>query len=149
MLTLSPNAKWLGYAGLLPQMFAIAMLLDDSSLRWIAIAGGYGYAAMIFSFLGGMWWGLGLTAANPPRWLFAAAVTPSLIALGTYLPWTWGWDWPVPSLWIIALCLFLSPLVDRALSKTMALPAGWLQQRIHLSVGLSLLTAWLALAGRA
>jgi hypothetical protein len=142
---LDPSAKWLGYAGLLPQAFAVLMLLDDSSLRWIAIAGGYGYAAFIFSFLGGVWWGLGLTAQNPPRWLFAAAVAPSLIALATYLPWTWGWDWPTLSLWLLALCLAASPLVDQALSSQIALPQGWLRLRTHLSLGLGALTAILAL----
>lgn len=144
---LPATAKWLGYAGLLPQLLAVALLLDDSSRRWIAIAGGYGYAALIFSFLGGIWWGLALYSAHPPRWLYPAAVAPSLIALASYLPWTWGWDWPAPSLWILAMGLLLSPLVDHALGKAIALPAGWLRLRIHLSLGLGLLTALLALAG--
>jgi hypothetical protein len=143
---IDPSAKWLGYAGLLPQFFAVLMLIDDSSLRWIAIAAGYGYAAFIFSFLGGVWWGLGLSAQNPPRWLFAAAVTPSLIALATYLPWTLGWDWPTLSLWILAISLFASPLVDRALARSITLPEGWLRMRTQLSVGLGLLTFMLALA---
>ncbi len=142
---LDPLAKWLGYAGLLPQAFAVLMLLDDSSLRWIAIAGGYGYAAFIFSFLGGVWWGLGLTAHSPPRWLYPAAVAPSLIALATFLPWTWGWDWPTLSLWILAFCLILSPIVDRALAGHITMPDGWLRLRLHLSLGLGLLTALLAL----
>jgi hypothetical protein len=142
---LHPSAKWLGYAGLLPQLFAVLMLIDDSGLRWIAIAGGYGYAAFIFSFLGGVWWGLGLTAQNPPRWLFTAAIAPSLIALATYLPWTWGWDWPTLSLWILALCLAASPLVDLALSRQIPLPDGWLRLRMQLSLGLGGLTAILAL----
>lgn len=144
--SLPDAAKWLGYAGLLPQAIAVAMLLDDSTLKWIAIAGGYGYAAFIFSFLGGVWWGLALNAANPPRWLYPVAVLPSLIALATYLPWIWGLQWPEPSLWVLAFALLLSPLVDRALGKHIALPQGWLQLRIHLSAGLGLLTALLALA---
>lgn len=142
-----PNAaKWLGYAGLLPQAIAVAMLLNDSTLKWIAIAGGYGYAAFIFSFLGGVWWGLALNAANPPRWLYPVAVLPSLIALATYLPWIWGWNWPEPSLWILGTSLLLSPLVDHALAKHIALPDGWLRLRVHLSAGLGILTALLALA---
>jgi hypothetical protein len=144
--TISDSAKWFGYAGLLPQLFAVLMQLDDGSLRWIAMAGGYGYAALIFSFLGGVWWGLGIASPNPPKWLFAAAVAPSLIALATYLPWTWGWQWPDPSLWIIAAALLLSPLIDLALARSIALPAGWLRLRVHLSVGLGALTAMLALA---
>lgn len=143
---LPASAKWLGYAGLLPQAIAVAMLLEDTTLKWIAIAGGYGYAALIFSFLGGVWWGLALNATQPPRWLYPVAVAPSLIALASYLPWTWGWDWPTPSLWILAMGLLLSPLVDRALGKTIALPNGWLRLRVHLSTGLGLSTAALAIA---
>jgi len=144
--TLSDSAKWLGYAGLLPQLFALLMQFDDGSLRWIAMAGGYGYAALIFSFLGGVWWGLGITNPRAPKWLFLAAVAPSLIALGTYLPWTWGWVWPGPSLWVLAGAIALSPLVDRALSHRIDLPEGWLKLRLHLSAGLALMTALLALA---
>lgn len=144
--TLSDSAKWLGYAGLLPQLFAVLMQLDDGSLRWIAMAGGYGYAALIFSFLGGVWWGLGIASPRAPKWLFAAAVAPSLIALATYLPWTWGWEWPSRSLWILAGAIALSPMVDRALARTIDLPDGWLRLRLHLSAGLALMTALLALA---
>ncbi len=143
---IAPSVKWLGYAGLLPQLFAVTLLLDDGGLRWIAMAGAYGYASFIFSFLGGVWWGLGLTSEHPPRWLFPVSVLPSLIALAAFLPWTFGWNWPGPSLWIVIAGLLLSPLVDRALAGTIPLPRGWLQLRIHLSVGLALLTAIVALA---
>ncbi len=144
--SLDPLAKWLGYAGLLPQLLAVVMLVDDSSFKWIAITGGYGYAAFIFSFLGGVWWGLALNAVQPPRWIYVAAVAPSLIALVTYIPWIWGWDWPAPSLWILAIGLLLSPSVDWALGQSIALPKGWLHLRVHLSTGLGLLTAALAIA---
>ncbi len=143
---LNTPPKWLGYAGLLPQIFAVLMLFDDGGLRWIAMAGGYGYAAFIFSFLGGIWWGLALVTPNAPKWIFAAAVTPSLIALASYLPWTWGWEWPAPSLWLLAFGLALSPLVDFAMAKSIPLPAGWLRLRMQLSLGLGGLTAILALA---
>ena len=144
--SLPAAAKWLGYAGLLPQILAVAMILYDPTLEWIALAGGYGYAAFIFSFLGGVWWGLALNAANPPSWLYPVAVAPSLIALASYLPWIWGLEWPEPSLWILAIGLLLSPLVDRALARHFPLPDGWLRLRIHLSVGLGVLTLVLAIA---
>lgn len=143
---LSTAAKWLGYAGLLPQVIAVAMILYDPTLEWIALAGGYGYAAFIFSFLGGVWWGLALNAANPPGWLYPVAVAPSLIALASYLPWIWGLEWPEPSLLILAIGLLLSPIVDHALSRHIAMPDGWLHLRIHLSAGLGFLTLVLAIA---
>jgi Protein of unknown function (DUF3429) len=145
MPLLNPNARVLGYAGLLPQIFAVLMLLDES-LHWIALAGGFGYAAFIFSFLGGVWWGLALNSTYPPRWIYLAAVTPSLIALLSFLPWTWGWSWPTASLWLLAIGLMLSPFVDKAMAESMELPAGWLRLRWHLSLGLGALTALLAIA---
>jgi hypothetical protein len=142
----NPLPKPLGYAGLVPQLIAVLMLFDEGGLRWIAIAGGFGYAALIFSFLGGIWWGLALRENNPPQWIYGVAILPSLIALATYLPWTWGWDWPVPSLWVLVVCLILSPSIDVAISKTIPLPSGWIKMRIQLSLGLGFLTAILAFA---
>ena len=55
---LTKTARLLGLAGLLPQLIAVLFLLDGSGMRWIATAGGYGYAALIFSFLGGLWWAI-------------------------------------------------------------------------------------------
>ena len=93
---LDGRARFLGYAGLLPQIFAV-LLLSDEGLRWTALAGGFGYAALIFSFLGGVWWGLGISNPHAPRWLYVAGVLPSLISLAAYLPWIFGWSWPGPS----------------------------------------------------
>ena len=70
---LSRRARLLGYAGQLPQVFAL-ILLADPETRWIALAGGCGYAALIFSFLGGIWWGIAVS--NPG---------PSLILIGLCL----------------------------------------------------------------
>jgi Protein of unknown function (DUF3429) len=144
--TLSPVARRLGYAGLLPQAFAVLMLFDGSGLEWLAMAGGFGYAAFIFCFLGGVWWGLALRMQNPPGWIYAAAVLPSLISLVAFLPWTWGWQWPGPSLWVLATALAVSPLVDRAIAHITPLPGGWMRLRWHLSLALGAMTAILALA---
>ncbi|MEY3659059.1 MAG: hypothetical protein RL425_1820 [Pseudomonadota bacterium] len=144
MLTpLSPAARWLGLAGLLPQLLAV-LLLTDVELRWTAIAAGFGYAALIFSFLGGVWWGVGISAQASPRWVYAAGVLPSLIGFAAYLPWIFGWTWPGPQLAVIAVALILSPLVDRAIARTVPLPEGWLALRCTLSLGLGSLTAILA-----
>ena len=142
---LQRRARLLGYAGQLPQVFAI-ILLADPETRWIALAGGFGYAALIFSFLGGVWWGVGISNPQAPRWIYVAAVLPSLIGLATYVPWIFGWAWPGPSLIVLGLCLLVSPIVDREMALKLPLPEGWVRLRSHLSVGLGLLTLLLAAA---
>jgi Protein of unknown function (DUF3429) len=141
---LNDNLRWLGLAGLLPQLIAVLFLLDSTGMRWIAVAGGYGYAAFIFSFLGGIWWALALLTPTAPRWLSGAAIVPSLLSLATFLPWTWGWTWPGPSLVILSIALLVSPLVDWQIAKYISLPAGWIRLRLQLSIGLGLLTGILA-----
>lgn len=138
--TLPKQAKYLGYSGLLPPLFIVLYAAQGAENLWVGQAAGFGYAALIFSFLGGTWWGVGLKGAQPPDWLFAVAVLPSLIAFATYLPWIWGLDWPVPSLFILGVGLLLSPLIDRALASHIEMPAHWLRLRLHLSVGLGLFT---------
>ncbi len=142
---LSRRARLLGYAGQLPQVFAL-ILLADPQTRWIALAGGYGYAALIFSFLGGIWWGIAVSNPSAPRWIYIAAVLPSLVALAAYLPWIFGWGWPGPSLILIGLCLLVSPAIDREMSLLLRLPEDWVALRTRLSIGLGLLTLMLAAA---
>ncbi|MFM2411212.1 MAG: hypothetical protein RL481_2040 [Pseudomonadota bacterium] len=146
---LDQTALRLGYAGLLPQAFALILLLEGESMAWIATAGGYAYAALIFSFLGGMWWTFAMLNDGAPRWIYGAAIAPSLIALATFLPWTWGWEWPGPSLLVLSISLLLSPKVDGAIARAVAVPDGWLRLRLHLSLGLGILTAALAMAALA
>ncbi len=142
----SPVALRLGIAGLLPQAVAVFLVLTDPEQRWAALAVGYAYAALIFSFLGGVWWGQTLVAKILPDWIYLAAVAPSLIALGTYIPWVIGADWPGPSLVILGICLILSPLIDRAIGRSVTLPEGWMRLRLILSSGLGVLTLLLAWA---
>jgi hypothetical protein len=143
---LSQTAKLFGYAGLLPQAFAVLTLIEGKELLWIATAGGYAYAALIFSFLGGLWWAIAILNRTAQDWIYAAAIAPSLIALATFLPWTWGWEWPQPSLIILAVCLIASPVIDYRIAEIVALPEGWLRLRLILSIGLGVLTAILAIA---
>lgn len=142
---LDARARLLGYAGQLPQVLAVVLLADPET-RWIALAGGFGYAALIFSFLGGVWWGVAISNPQAPRWIYAAAVLPSLIALAAYLPWIFGWDWPGPSLLALGLCLIFSPIVDREMALKLPLPDGWVGLRSRLSFGLGALTLLLAAA---
>ena len=139
---LSNKARWLGYAGLLPQLAAVVLFVRGGEWGWVALAGSFAYAALIFSFLGGVWWGQALTTPAAPRWAFVAAVLPSLLALALFMPWTLGWGWPGPSLLWLGLFVALSPLVDRKLAIG---GASWKQLRWHLSLGLGGLTILLGI----
>ena len=76
-------ALLLGYAGLLPPIIGIAWRLIDPAKGGAANALALFYAALILSFLGGMWWGAAtarVSGAALTLWL-AVAVMPSLVAL--------------------------------------------------------------------
>lgn len=133
-----------GYAGLLPPIVFLWIVIADPTQRWTILAASFGYAAFIFSFLGGVWWGLAMSIRTAPSWIWLAAVSPSLIALALFLPWTFGWQWPGPAMLILAMLILCSPLVDRAIGAAAPLPGGWMRLRLHLSVGLSLSTILLA-----
>lgn len=140
--SLSPAARGLGYAGLLPQMLCIGMILTGHEWRYAALAGGYAYAAAIFSFLGGVWWGQAVQSGRATTGAYVLAVLPSLIAVALFLPWTLGWEWPGPALLYLGALILASPLVDRALGFA---AADFLRLRWHLSIGLGLLTIALGL----
>lgn len=148
MNAIPPMARWLGFAGLIPQIAcALAVWLGPEDWRWSALAIGWGYAALIFSFLGGLWWGM--AAASPdearraPAWIWLAAVAPSLIALATYIPWVVGAEWPGPSLLVLGAGIIVSPLVDLRLVTLR--PSWWMALRVPLSLILGGATLALAL----
>ncbi len=144
--SLTPAARVLGYAGLLPQVFCCAMILAGHEWRYAALAGGFAYAAAIFSFLGGVWWGQAVQSGRATTGAYVLAVMPSLLAVALFLPWSFGWEWPGPALFYLGALILASPLVDRALGY--AAP-DFLRLRWHLSVGLGTLTLLLgALAPR-
>jgi hypothetical protein len=140
--TLTPAARALGYAGLLPQIICTGLILMGHEWRYSALAGGFAYAAAIFSFLGGVWWGQALASGRAGTGAYLLAVLPSLMAVALFLPWTFGWDWPGPALLYLGALILGSPLVDRALGY--AAP-DFLRLRWHLSIGLGLLTILLGL----
>jgi hypothetical protein len=144
-----PIALWLGFAGLLPQAGAlIAVLTDHPEWHFSALALGYAYAALILSFLGGMWWGLAAQAWQPiAGWIWFAAVTPSLIALASAVPWAIGDAWPGPSLALLGLAILGSLAVDYRLQAAGLCPGWWLRLRVPLSTGLGGLTLALGYLG--
>ena len=135
---------WCSLAGLLPQALCLALIMSDSSLRWVALAAACFYAALILSFLGGIWWMAamlgGLRSVRP----YAVSVLPSLFGFAALLPWCLGWTWPGPSLVALGLALIASPLVDRALANHVSFPVGWLRLRTAVSCGLGIVTLVIA-----
>ncbi|TKW73462.1 MAG: DUF3429 family protein [Staphylococcus hominis] len=98
------------------------------------------YAALILSFLGGLWWGLAAAAASPPRWVWLAAVLPSLWALAALAAGLAGGS-TMLALLPLAAAILLTPLLDRRLVSEGMAPHWWMRLRIPLSLGLGLLTA--------
>ena len=140
--SLSPAARLLGYAGLLPQILCTALVLAGHEWRYAALAGGFAYAAAIFSFLGGVWWGQAVESKRATSGAYLVAVLPSLLAVALFLPWTFGWEWPGPALLYLGALILGSPLIDRAMG--LARP-DFLRLRWHLSIGLGTLTIALGL----
>lgn len=129
----------LGYAGLLPPAIGIAWRLLDPAKGGAANALGLFYAALILSFLGGMWWGAAaaqVSGAALTLWL-AIAVVPSLVALaaGAVL-----FTSVLSGAAIVAAGLLGSLLVDMALVRAGHVPPWWMRLRVPLSVGLAALT---------
>ena len=142
--------RWLGLAGLLPQFTCVAVLYaGPAEWREAALAIAFAYAALILSFLGGMWWGIAAAAPAAQRrrtlgWLWIAAVLPSLVALACFLPWALDWAWPEPSLVMLGGALLVSLGVDAKLGALA--PRWWMTLRVPLSTGLGLATIAAALA---
>lgn len=135
-------ARILGFAGLLPQAFLLAALvLGGPEIRSTALGLAFTYAALIYSFLGGVWWGLAAAAHAPvPRWIWAVAVLPSLFALGVAWPSVTGHAWTGPSLVVLGSLIMSSVLVDLKLRSLGLTPPGWLPLRLPLSIGLGCMT---------
>jgi hypothetical protein len=133
----------LGLAGLAPQAVCLVLAAQGEN-HYFAIAAGCCYAAIILSFLGGLWWMAGLLAGRQQAWIYGVAVLPSLAGWAALLPWCVGWRWPGPSLVGLGLALLLSPLADAALARRMAMPSGWLMLRGLMAGGLGLLTLMIA-----
>ncbi|MFL0356812.1 DUF3429 domain-containing protein [Erythrobacter sp. GH1-10] len=139
--TLTPAARWLGYAGLLPQIACLYLAASGHEYAYTALFLGFAYPAAIFSFLGGVWWGQAIQNAkysgNAGAGAYILAVLPSLIAVAFFIPYNIGWEWPGPAMMYLGAFILASPLVDRALGY--ATP-DFMRLRIHLSVGLGVLT---------
>jgi len=151
MSAIPASPRNLGFAGLLPQLACLAAAwAGPPEWRWSALAIGWAYAALIFSFLGGLWWGLAAgspdEARRAPGWLWLASVTPSLVALATFVPWVFGATWPGPSLYVLGAGILVSFLVDARLVTIR--PTWWMALRVPLSLGLGGATILLGVAAQ-
>lgn len=141
--SLSNLAVVLGVAGVLPQIVALwACRLETT--RYQGLAAGYFYAALILSFLGGIWWGIAASKPAAPRWLYVAAVVPSLVAFASGVRWMTGDTWPGPSLWVLGAAIVLAALVDWRLFALGLIDDRLLRLRVGLSLGLGAPTLILA-----
>lgn len=136
--TLTGASRWLGYAGLLPQILCVALVASGNEYRFTALFMGFVYAVVIFSFLGGVWWGQAISAGKPAKAaVYILAVLPSLIGAALFFPLNIGWEWPGPALLYLGAFIALSPMVDRALGFA---ARDFMALRWQLSLGLGALT---------
>ena len=135
--SVSPIARLLGGAGLLPQFGALVLQAQGAGVEAGRIMA-FGYASLILSFIGGIWWGFAMRRRERRRGLAVVAVVPSLVPLALVpVIVLGGWRWALVAL---AVALMLTLLVDRRLVERGVAPAGWMRLRVPLSGGLALLT---------
>ena len=140
-------AGWLGFAGLLPQVGVIAVLLaGPPGWRTAALAIGLGYAGLILSFIGGLWWGMAAAARAVPNWVHVVAVVPSLWALAAVSSVALGGS-TTTSFIIVGVGLVATLAIDRALAGLGICPSWWMALRVPLSSGLGALTLLAAVIG--
>jgi len=130
----------LGLAGILPQAFCLAIAIFSLSYQSAGLTAGCFYAAIILSFLGGLWWMAGLLSGETRPWIYLLAIGPSLAGWAALLPMVIGWPWPRPSLIALALMLLVSPIVDLIISRHITFPRAWLRLRVAMATGLGSLT---------
>ena len=142
--------RLLGLAGLLPQiaLLGLAFLGSGELARAAPVLAGI-YAALIFTFLGGTWWGIAATAPAAERrgglgWVWVAAVVPSLLALAALGGWALEMLALEALLVMMGAGLLLALLVDLRLMSLA--PRWWLALRAPLSLGLGLMTLAIAFA---
>lgn len=140
--SLSPNplALRLGYAGLLPFVLGalLVWLVHEEAHPYVTTALS-AYAAVVISFLGGIYWGLGFRQSIPSPQPFVWGVVPSLAAwLAVVMP-------PYAGLALHGVTLIVCYLVDRRLYPTLGAGA-WLTLRFRLS-GVAALSCFLGAAG--
>ncbi|MFO7582158.1 DUF3429 domain-containing protein [Guyparkeria sp.] len=118
------HARLAGYAGLIPFVVPVLVVWFEPAHAETAIAVQHAYAALILSFLGGIYWGLAL-ARQSAGW-FWLSVLPSI------------WAWPALLLPPLAATLVLASgfaltfLLDGAARRRGKIPRWFHQLRLTL-----------------
>lgn len=134
------TARFLTLIAVAPQMLFLVATATDGSMSWIAPVAAFAYAAFIFSFVGGYWWGVALGRAPQRPAILVIAVLPMLLCFALFLPWIWGWTWPGPQLVALGIAIMAGFWVDwRVLASAPADPR-WLRVRLIASLGLGVTT---------
>lgn len=129
----------LGYAGLFPQIAAVAtcFFAADSDVGPMFA---FAYAALILSFLGGIRWGFAMRSGQHQGRIATLAVLPSLfgallilLSIARILPLGLA-------LVLMGSAVIMTLLIDRRLVDGDIAPAGWMALRVPLSIGLGGLT---------
>lgn len=138
-------ARWLGFAGLIPQLLIAALVMGGPpDVGGDASGLGMSYAALILSFIGGAWWGLAAQAGKKVApWLWLMAVLPSLVAFAALAIASVGRS-AVPGLLVLGAALIAALVIDLVLAAHEVCPPGWLSLRAPLSLGLGALCILIA-----
>ncbi len=145
---LTRGTRWLGYAGLLPPAGCLALIAARDP-DWSAIAAFWalGYAGIILSFLGGIWWGFAMRRTAGQAALAALSVMPSLAAFFVMIATAHALNTGYPAEYcylaaavLLAAALVATLAVDRRLESAGEAPPGWTRFRATLSLGLGGLT---------
>ena len=136
-------AAVLGAAGLLPLILALFVRLaggvyPDTPVPIVVGGLALSYAALILSFLGGIWWGVAATRATPQQLpgLMGIAVLPTLVALAVV---GLAWNFPATASTLLGVSIALTPIVDAGLARRGLVPAWWMRLRLPLSLALGAL----------
>ena len=136
----SGPARLLGYAGLLPQAALLLLILGLHDPTGIVHGMAFFYAALIFSFIGGIWWGFAMRSGSDQGRIATMAVLPSLfgallilLSIAHILPLGLA-------LVLMGSAVIMTLLIDRRLVDAGCAPGGWMALRVPLSIGLGGLT---------
>lgn len=133
-------ARFLTLIAIAPQLLFLYLTMTDVEASWTAPVAAFAYAALIFSFLGGYYWGVGLATQPDAPEILLVAVMPMLIAFALFMPWIWGWNWPGLQLVVLGVAIIIILFVDMRLIRAFRPAPHWLTTRVIASLSLGITT---------